>query len=635
MITEQLQPIKTAVKAKAHTAQYKMHKYFARRPYNVFRHLIDHYSKENDIILDCFCGGGVTIFESLAIKRKAIGVDLNPLATFITEMQIQKVDIKILKEFLFNFYDKVYNALNHFYQITLQHDSGEMEWMEWAYEVKCPICDSLILLTEENKVRNGVYRCPNMNCSSNTGGKIGVKRTNCKPFSSRPLRVKYRSSSSLKVKLHTLTEEEVSQILAVDYESLLFENYVTPDDPIPQNWDRQLEDCLNAKGIYSFKDLFTKRNYFVNVVIFNEILKLRGKVDQQLLDLLYFSFSASLRHTNNMTRVTNNWENGNPTSMDKHAYWLPNVYVETNVFDKFKDRINGVIKGLQYTAKEIPRSLNKAENFEQLKRGSDYMILNQSSSHLPLPDCSVDAVITDPPYGSNVQYAELSSFWNVWYQKYRGLDSFIYNKEEAIVNRKTNYEWAKDLQHYEDTLYSVYKECYRVLKDDGYLVFTFNNKDLNVWVALLKAIARAGFYLPKGGVLFQDFIESYKNTSHLQYSGNIHGDFVYSFKKGAIEPNMDLSKTNYQENIQSVIMQCINRLYAVKEKYTSSELYQEIFSNLINVILEYAIYDIKVNDNKLIEMEKFSNDFIDNFLKKHLVFKEDFWYLREETENDD
>ena len=34
-----------------------------------------------------------------------------------------------------------------------------------------------------------------------------------------------------------------------------------------------------------------------------------------------------------MTRVTDNWENGNPTSMDKHAYWLPNQYVETNVVD--------------------------------------------------------------------------------------------------------------------------------------------------------------------------------------------------------------------------------------------------------------------------------------------------------------
>ena len=34
-----------------------------------------------------------------------------------------------------------------------------------------------------------------------------------------------------------------------------------------------------------------------------------------------------------MTRVTDNWEGGKPTAMDKHAYWLPNQYVETNVID--------------------------------------------------------------------------------------------------------------------------------------------------------------------------------------------------------------------------------------------------------------------------------------------------------------
>lgn len=35
-----VEPIKESVKAQGHTAQYQMHKYFARRPYNVFRNLV-------------------------------------------------------------------------------------------------------------------------------------------------------------------------------------------------------------------------------------------------------------------------------------------------------------------------------------------------------------------------------------------------------------------------------------------------------------------------------------------------------------------------------------------------------------------------------------------------------------------
>jgi DNA modification methylase len=80
-----IEPIKKPIEAKGHTPQYRMHKYFARRPYNVFSNLINHYSNKNDIVLDCFCGGGVTVFEGMALERKVIGVDINPLATIYNQ----------------------------------------------------------------------------------------------------------------------------------------------------------------------------------------------------------------------------------------------------------------------------------------------------------------------------------------------------------------------------------------------------------------------------------------------------------------------------------------------------------------------------------------------------------------------
>ena len=86
----ELAPLKRSVKAEGHTPQYKMHKYFARRPYNVFKHIIKHYSSKGDIVLDSFCGGGVTVFEAAALERNVVGVDLNPLAAFISRMQMFK-----------------------------------------------------------------------------------------------------------------------------------------------------------------------------------------------------------------------------------------------------------------------------------------------------------------------------------------------------------------------------------------------------------------------------------------------------------------------------------------------------------------------------------------------------------------
>ena len=84
--------IKAGMKSEAHTPVYKMHKYFARRPQNVFRALAEHYSKPGDTILDVFCGGGVTLFEGTSIGRKVIANDINPLAAFISDMEVTQVD---------------------------------------------------------------------------------------------------------------------------------------------------------------------------------------------------------------------------------------------------------------------------------------------------------------------------------------------------------------------------------------------------------------------------------------------------------------------------------------------------------------------------------------------------------------
>ncbi len=40
-----------------------------------------------------------------------------------------------------------------------------------------------------------------------------------------------------------------------------------------------------------------------------------------------------------------------------------------------------------------------------------------SATDLPLPDASVDAIVTDPPYYDNVMYAECSDFFFVWFKR--------------------------------------------------------------------------------------------------------------------------------------------------------------------------------------------------------------------------
>ncbi len=93
-----------SIKAKTHTPPYMIHRYFARRPWNVFKQLIELYSNENDIILDPFCGGGVTVYEGLKLSRKVIGFDLNPLSIFIVKNMVKN---KYQKDILFELFDEI------------------------------------------------------------------------------------------------------------------------------------------------------------------------------------------------------------------------------------------------------------------------------------------------------------------------------------------------------------------------------------------------------------------------------------------------------------------------------------------------------------------------------------------------
>jgi DNA modification methylase len=76
--------------AESYTGIYALHKYWSKKPFNIVRHFIKKYSKENDIVLDPFSGSGISIIETILSNRKAIGYDINPAAIFITSHRKRK-----------------------------------------------------------------------------------------------------------------------------------------------------------------------------------------------------------------------------------------------------------------------------------------------------------------------------------------------------------------------------------------------------------------------------------------------------------------------------------------------------------------------------------------------------------------
>ena len=101
----------------ANTSTYKgiyaMHKYWGKKPFNEISKFIEKYSEPGECVMDCFCGSGVTLIEAVKAGRKAIGIDLNPIAIKLAEVSMTPVDInavnKTFKEIKRKLQKKIYS----------------------------------------------------------------------------------------------------------------------------------------------------------------------------------------------------------------------------------------------------------------------------------------------------------------------------------------------------------------------------------------------------------------------------------------------------------------------------------------------------------------------------------------------
>jgi len=74
----------------------EIHKYWARKPWWAVSQYILTYSKEGDVVCDPMCGSGIIGYEALRTRRRAILVDLNPFAIFLSRNTIRPLDSKKL-----------------------------------------------------------------------------------------------------------------------------------------------------------------------------------------------------------------------------------------------------------------------------------------------------------------------------------------------------------------------------------------------------------------------------------------------------------------------------------------------------------------------------------------------------------
>lgn len=296
-----------------------------------------------------------------------------------------------------------------------------------------------------------------------------------------------------------------------------------PDKDFPAKF---YKDRFSYKGVSRVSDMFSKRNLLALALLHTSIneLPLKNK------NLFMLAFTNTLLHVSKLKA-----ENVRPLGVNN--FWIPDDFIEENVWWRFVDRIKNVKMAKEVIAEKasqnkISKPVSKIYNKSSLKMSE-------------IKVASVDYLITDPPYGDTIQYSELSYIWNCWLEKEFDIEN------EVIINPVQK----KGRNEYYNQIVSFVGEVNRVLKKDAYFTLAFHNKDLKIWISLAELIRDHGMELVD--ISSYDTFGSPYNKNWAKFSPK--SDFYVTFKNSQKEIKNYNQKRVYPHEIANEITKCLGK----------------------------------------------------------------------------
>lgn len=530
MSSRMMDHIDSALVPKTHTPMYLMHKYWARKPHNIVGKYIETYSKEGEIVLDPFCGSGVTAVESLKLARKAIALDLDPMSVFITRMTAMPVDLEEFRKTYNTIKENVKKRILSYYVTTCRRCKSEVIATHFIWEV-------------END-----FELPT---------KVWYKCTNC----GRELLQRENIEKNDLLLLHEVEKMKIP--------------YWYPNNLLI--WNTR----INVHKGMRVSDLFTKRALAGLSLLYNEIEKIE---DENLKEMMKFVFSSTLPQASKLVFVIE--RRGRQTGEIKRTqevgswatrgYWIPPKHFEINIWNCFRNRFVKILRGKEYSNNTV-KKFCETKKFDDLRDDRNILIKLANVLELAdlIPQNSVDYIFTDPPYGDSIPYLELDYMWSSWLK----LDVDF---ENEIVNSDSP-ERSKNLELYEKMLSAAFAQVFRVLKPGRYLTVTFHNTDIRIWNCIIRAVVLSGFSLEK--IIYQPPARaSAKGLLHPY--GSAIGDYYIRFLKPKESRRLVAESEFDKKKYERIVIETAKKLIAERGEPIP---YQYILNGVIPELNKHGV----------------------------------------------
>lgn len=476
---------------------YTAHSYHTKVPHKAIMQYILHYTSPGDIVFDGFAGSGMTgvaaekcgeigssIWDDVSANgsRKAVVCDLSPAATYISSRYNLPANAYEYKSLAEDIIGKLRTHCDWMFRTKhtgttssfIDSDNyGTIDYTVWSDVFICPHCGKEIVYWdvavdfEKHTVEDKFY-CPHC--------KAFLKKRDCKRAQSVfyderlgkqasiakqvPVRINYYYGGRRYTKVPD--KEDLEIIERIERQDIPF---WYPTDELPDGYNT--EQPIRSHGITNIHYFFTKRVLYELSFVYDQISKVEDRqVRNSLLTLLTGILNRNAYKCNRF--IINKYNpNGRINGPKSGTLYIPSLVVEQNIADLLTYKLGQL----------MDMFCSKTENV---------LITTQSSTNLEqIDDNSIDYIFTDPPFGDNLNYSELSFIWEAW------LKVRTNNGKEAVINPVQ----GKSLLEYQGLMTACFSEFNRILKPNRWMTVEFHNSKNAVWNAIQESLRNAGFII--------------------------------------------------------------------------------------------------------------------------------------------
>ena len=531
------------VSGQRNTALYNAHSYHTKVPPEAITPFIKHFSRPGDVVLDPFCGTGMTGVAAQMSGRRAVLSDLSVVASHLAYNHTRPCDPKALQRAFDEIADDLDTEFREIYACADGDDRGYILYTLWGRDAICPHCQKNFSIWDSIDRETGrmpaVITCPK--CKRETA-KHGLKYAG-----NRPVLLSYKRMSGQRVE----RAPNALDLSIIQKQSELTPTAWYPEVEIDTTREMYIRSALHLQGIERVADFYMPRNLRALSSLWARIQKVS---DDRVRSALMFAFTNTSWHGTRMRRFN---ARGGQRPLTGTLY-IPQLSSEANVLEVMRNKIRQL------------RSYYEALGAHD---GAMPAVRLGSATRLSgIPDGSIDYVFTDPPFGSNLFYADCNLIWESW------LGGLTRHKEEAVVNRSRDaLRGGKTVADYESLMTDSMREVFRVLKPGAWATLVFHNTDPAIWRAIQSAAESAGFQIEDAGALNR------KQQSHKGYKGReekegvAHFDVIMSMRKRTV-PTIRVRKNAAETSAKQLVLAAFKAL--PKDSRSVQRVHSEVIQRL-------------------------------------------------------